>query len=181
LKIISPQQGTILLNDTPIQAVQQESIWNTANVVLQENHFFHGTIRDNLLIEDHEITDHQIESVLEKVQLGDFSLTDPVFEKGEKQRLAIARAILKDGPLWVFDEPTSSIDALTEQSIYEYLFEHAKDDTFIFVSHRLTGLEKMDQIIVMDQGRVIETGTFSELMQKQGYLYEMKKLESSLI
>ena len=187
LKINSPQQGTILLNDMSIQEVQQESIWKTANVVLQENHFFHGTIRDNLLIEDDEMTDQQIESVLEKVQLMDFSLTDQVFERGEnlsggeKQRLAIARAILKDGPLWVFDEPTSSIDALTERTIYEYLFDHAKDDTFLLVSHRLTGLEKMDQIIVMDQGRVIETGTFSELMQKQGYLYEMKKLESSLI
>lgn len=187
LKFVSAQQGHIRLNDTPIEDIQQESIWKAANVVLQENHFFHGTIRDNLLIEDPKTSDEQIKSVLQKVQLSEFSLTDPVFERGEnlsggeKQRLAIARAILKGGPLWILDEPTSSIDALTEQTIYDALFTHAKDDTIILVSHRLTGLEEMDQIIVMEKGKVIESGTFRELMQQQGYLYEMKKLESSLI
>lgn len=187
LKFISASHGTIHLNDRAIQEIQQESIWQVANVVLQENHFFHGTIRDNLLMEDHDITDKEIASILEKVQLENFSLADPVFERGEnlsggeKQRLAIARAMLKGGPLWILDEPTSSVDALTEQFIYDNLFEQAEDDTLILVSHRLTGLEKMDQIIVMEQGTVIEVGTFFELMQQQGYLYEMKKLESSLI
>ncbi len=186
LKIIPAHKGTVLLNRIPIDQIQQEGIWKVANVVLQENHFFYGTIRDNLLITDHEITDQQIESILAKVELDDFSLADPVLEKGEnlsggeKQRLAIARAMLKDGPLWILDEPTSSVDALTEQFIYEHLFDQARNDTLILVSHRLTGLEKMDQIIVMEQGKVIETGTFAELIEQQGYFYEMKELERSL-
>lgn len=187
LKIVPTHEGHIFMNDLPIDQVQQESIWNEANVVLQENHFFYGTIRDNLLIDSHEITDEQMIATLAKVELEHFSLADHVLERGEnlsggeKQRLAIARAMLKGGRLWVLDEPTSSVDALTEQSIYEHLFEQAKDDTLILISHRLTGLERMDQIIVMEQGKVIEAGTFLELMEQQGYFYEMKELERSLI
>jgi ATP-binding cassette subfamily C protein CydC len=187
LKIVPMNDGEIFMNDLPIDQIQQESIWQEANVVLQENHFFYGTIFDNLLVKDNEITEKQMVSILEKVNLGHFALTDPVFEKGEnlsggeKQRLAIARAMLKGKKFWLFDEPTSSVDALTEQSIYEYLFEQAKDDTFILVSHRLTGLEKMDQIIVMERGKVLEAGTFEELIEQKGYFYEMKELERSLI
>lgn len=187
LKIIPTFKGNIFMNDLSIDHIEQESIWKEANVVLQNNHFFYGTIRDNLLIGDHEITEKQMMSTLSKVELEHFSLIDPVLERGEnlsggeKQRLAIARAILKGGRFWVLDEPTSSVDALTEQSIYEHLFEQAKDDTLILVSHRLTGLEKMDQIIVMEQGKVIEAGTFEELMEQMGYFYEMKELERSLI
>lgn len=187
LKIVPIQQGNIFINDFPIDHVEQESIWKEANVVLQSNHFFYGTIRENLLIDDHDITEEQMISTLAKVRLEHFSLTDRVLERGEnlsggeKQRLAIARAMLKGGRLWLLDEPTSSVDALTEQSIYDHLFEQAKDDTLILVSHRLTGLEKMDQIIVMEQGKVIEVGTFKQLMEQKGYFSKIKELERSLI
>ena len=94
--------------------------------------------------------------------------------------LAICRVMLKKAPLWLLDEPTSSIDALTEASIFDHLFEIAKEDTVILVSHRLTGLEKLDQIIVMDHGTIVESGTFEELMDKKGYFYEMKQIEQSV-
>lgn len=187
LKIVPQQSGNVLMNGLKMDELQQESIWEETNVVLQENHFFYGTVRDNLHIMNNEITDEQIESTLAKVDLGHFALTDPILEKGEnlsggeKQRLAIARAMLKGGRSWLLDEPTSSVDALTEQAIYDHLFEQAKNDTLILVSHRLTGLERMDQIIVMDQGKVIEAGTFDELIEQKGYFYEMKELERSLI
>lgn len=187
LKIIPADEGNIIMNDLSVDQIKQESIWKEANVVLQDNHFFFGTIRDNLLLKEDTTTEQQILDTLANVALEHFSLTDPVLEKGEnlsggeKQRLAIARAMLKGGNLWLLDEPTSSVDALTEQSIFGHLLEQAREDTFILVSHRLTGLEKMDQIIVMDQGKVIEAGTFAELMEQQGYFYEMKQLEQSLI
>ena len=187
LKISPVNQGEISLDGVSIDQINQENIWEKANVVLQENHFFFGTIRDNLLLAKDELTDEQMAAMLVKVKLEHFSLTDPVYEKGEnlsggeKQRLAIARAMLKNGRLWLLDEPTSSIDALTEHFIYEHLFEQAKDETLVLVSHRLTGLQRMDQIIVMEQGTIIESGTFKELMQAKGYFYEMKQIEKSLL
>ncbi|PAV28244.1 thiol reductant ABC exporter subunit CydC [Virgibacillus profundi] len=186
MKMYPADVGDIRIGDFSISDVSQESLWSVSNVVLQENHFFYGTIRDNLQLAGDELTDGEMEEVLLKVKLDDFSLADPVFEKGEnlsggeKQRLAIARTMLKDESYWFLDEPTSSVDALTEQSIYRHLFEQAKDDTLVLVSHRLTGLERMDQIIVMDQGRIMESGTFEELMQQEGYFYEMKEIEKDL-
>ncbi|GAB3044607.1 thiol reductant ABC exporter subunit CydC [Virgibacillus ainsalahensis] len=187
LKISSANQGDIRYDDVSIDWIKAENIWEAANVMLQENHFFYGTIRENLLLAGDDLTDEQLKIMLEKVKLEHFSLDDSVFEKGEnlsggeKQRLAIARAMLKGGRLWLLDEPTSSVDALTEQSIYEQLFEQAKNDTLVLISHRLTGLEKLDQIIVMEEGRIIESGTFEALMDHQGYFYKMKEIEKNLL
>jgi len=186
LKFYSINQGQIRFNNDSIDQLTQECIWANTNVVLQENHFFYGTIRDNLLLASDGLSDSDMEDMLEQVKLGHFSLDDKVLEKGEnlsggeKQRLAIARALLRNSPLWLLDEPTSSIDALTEAHIMGYLFEKAKEDTVIVVSHRLTGLEKMDQIIVMDGGTIVESGKFEELMDKKGYFYEMKQIEQSV-
>lgn len=186
LKFYNVDQGQIRFNNDSIDQLSQECIWGNTNVVLQENHFFYGTIRDNLLLASDGLSETEMEDMLEKVKLGHFSLDDNVLEKGEnlsggeKQRLAISRALLRNSPLWLLDEPTSSIDALTEAHIMGYLFEKAKEDTVIVVSHRLTGLEKMDQIIVMDHGTIVEAGTFEELMDKKGYFYEMKQIEQSV-
>lgn len=187
LKIYTADQGDILINNQSINQLSEESIWENTNVVLQKNHFFYGTIRDNLLIAGNDLTDEEMSSALEKVNLSHFSLDDQVLEKGEnlsggeQQRLAIARALLKKAPIWYLDEPTSSLDSITEKQIYNYLFEEAKNDTVVIISHRLTGLERMDQIIVMDSGEIVEQGTFDELMKKKGYFYKMKKIEQSVI
>lgn len=187
LKIYTADQGDILINNQSINQLSEESIWKNTNVVLQKNHFFYGTIRDNLLIAGNDLTDEEMSSALEKVNLSHFTLNDQVLEKGEnlsggeQQRLAIARALLKKAPIWYLDEPTSSLDSITEKQIYNYLFEEAKNDTVVIISHRLTGLERMDQIIVMDSGEIVEQGTFDELMKKKGYFYKMKKIEQSVI
>ncbi|WP_017380647.1 thiol reductant ABC exporter subunit CydC [Paenisporosarcina sp. TG-14] len=186
MKFYQADGGTIKIDGVPISQLTQENIWQETNIILQENHFFYGTIRDNLLIAKDGLTDEQMVEMLAKVNLESLSLKDLVFEKGEnlsggeKQRLAIARAMLKGGHLWLLDEPTSSVDALAEQSIYRHLFHLAKHDTLVLVSHRLTGLEMMDQIIVMEQGIIIESGSFEELMNKKGYFYKMKQIEKSV-
>lgn len=187
LKLVTPNKGKVCMNGKDISDIHPEGIWQICNVVLQENHFFYGTIRDNLLLADNTATDDALHSALAKVQLDHFQLDDSVYEKGEnlsggeKQRLALARAMLKGGRFWLLDEPASSLDAITEQVIYRHLFRQAKDDTVVLISHRLAGMEQMDQIIVMEDGKIVETGTFTELMQKQGYFYEMKELESNLL
>ncbi|WP_085991410.1 thiol reductant ABC exporter subunit CydC [Oceanobacillus senegalensis] len=186
LRIYLPDQGEICFNGKPVRRLAEESIWENTNVILQANHFFYGTIRDNLCIAKDNLADEEMLKVLEKVKLQHFSLDHQVLEKGEnlsggqKQRLAIARAMLKNAPIWLLDEPTSSMDALTESVINHHLFQQAKNDTFILISHRLTGLERMDQIIVMEKGVVVEKGTFNELMDKKGYFYEMKQIEKSV-
>ncbi|CAN7483210.1 thiol reductant ABC exporter subunit CydC [Rossellomorea sp. LjRoot5] len=180
-------EGAIFVNDASIKDIDKESLWRHANVVLQENHFFYGTIKENLMMVRDDLSEEEMESALDSVKLDHISLEDEVLEKGEnlsggeKQRLAIARALLKDSPLWMLDEPTSSVDALMEKEIFDHLYTAADGDTLILVSHRLTGLDEMDQIVVMDKGKVVEAGSYEELMSKKGYFYKMKQIEKSVL
>lgn len=187
LKLRTPTTGEIRLNDISVNELDETSIWQTANVVLQQSHFFRGTIRDNLLLNDEEHSDEQLLDVLAQVQLPSSSLTDVVYEKGEnlsdgeKQRLALARAMLRKGRLWLLDEPTSSLDYVTEERVMKHLYAQAAEDTLLMICHRLTGLEEMDRIVVMEEGRVVEAGSFAELMERKGYFYEMKMIERQMI
>lgn len=187
LKLRTPTSGDIQLNDVSVKDLDEASIWQTANVVFQQSHFFRGTIRDNLLLNGEEHSDEQLTAVLDKVQLPHLSLGDTVYEKGEnlsdgeKQRLALARAMLRTGRLWLLDEPTSSLDYVTEQRVFHHLLEQAAHDTLILISHRLTGMEHMDRIVVLEEGCVVEAGTYSELMQQKGCFYGMKEIELQMI
>lgn len=187
MDILPARDGQVLFNGINAEEFSQESIWRNLNVVLQENHFFQGTLRSNLQIADPSANDKQMTAALEGVELGRFSLAMEVEEKGqnlsggERQRLAIARALLKKGDIWMLDEPVSSVDSETGQLIYERLFDDHPDKTFIVVSHDLTGLEKMDQIIVLENGRLIESGSYDELMRSKGYFYGLKEIEQQVM
>ncbi|MFC3209564.1 MULTISPECIES: thiol reductant ABC exporter subunit CydC [Planomicrobium] len=187
MDILPARSGQVLINSANSEKFSQESIWQSLNVVLQENHFFQGTLRSNLKIADSKANDDQLAAALERVELGRFSLEMDVEEKGqnfsggEKQRLAIARAILKKGEVWMLDEPVSSVDSATGQLIYERLFNDYPEQTFIIVSHDLTGLEKMDQIIVLENGKLMEKGSYDELMRSKGYFYGLKEIEQQVM
>lgn len=187
LGMVEPEQGVIRWNGSELRQLAKEKIWEQANVILQENHFFYGTIRDNLQLASSEAGDTEMDAVLRRVSLEHLSLDDHVLEKGEnlsggeKQRLALARAMLKKAHIWLLDEPTSSVDALTEERLYQELFRQAAESTVVVVSHRLTGLEQMDQIIFMEGGRVVEAGSFAELIEMRGYFYQMKEIEKDVI
>ncbi|MFC0469216.1 thiol reductant ABC exporter subunit CydC [Halalkalibacter kiskunsagensis] len=187
LNLHSSTKGEIYLDGIPVKELEQDALWKKTNVVLQDNHFFYGTIQDNLLLPNDSWSEDELQQILADVQLPSFSLSDQVMEKGEnlsggqRQRLAMARAIAKGSSLWLLDEPTSSLDSWTERRLYDLLVERSGEDTVVVISHRLAELEQIDQIIVMDQGKIVESGTFTELMEGKGYFYQMKQIENNVL
>lgn len=187
LKLRTTTSGNIRINKVLINELDEENIWELTNVVLQQSHFFKGTLRENLLENADEHSDEELMEVLAKAQLPNVLLNQVVYEKGEnlsdgeKQRLALARAMLRKRHLWLLDEPTSSLDYVTEQRVLKQLYEQASGDTLLLICHRLTGLEKMDQIVVMEQGEIVEIGSFKELMEQKGYFYKLKQIELQMI
>lgn len=186
LNVLPADGGTVRFNGHALGELDPENLWGRMNVVLQENHFFFGTVKSNLQIANEAASDRELKEALDRVMLDGLALEQVVQEKGQnlsggqKQRLAIARALLKGQSLWLMDEPLSSVDGATAKTIYAALFEAHKTDTFVVISHDLSGLEEMDQIIVMEAGRIVESGTYTELMDRKGYFYEMKEIEKSV-
>ncbi|WP_066191562.1 thiol reductant ABC exporter subunit CydC [Gracilibacillus timonensis] len=176
--------GCLSVQQTPIETWEKESLWRIMNVSLQQNHFFYGSVGDNLALANPSATEDNLRVALNKATLSHLALDDLVQESGanlsggEKQRLALARLFLHPADTWLLDEPTSSLDAITEQQVMQQVYQHAADATIVMIRHRLTGLEQMDQIVVMDHGEVVEQGTYQELMkQTDGYFRKMKRLE----
>ncbi|MGO1060384.1 thiol reductant ABC exporter subunit CydC [Planococcus sp. FY231025] len=186
LNVLPADGGTVRFNGHALGELDPENLWDRMNVVLQENHFFFGTVKSNLQIANEAASDRELKEALDRAMLDGLALEQVVQEKGQnlsggqKQRLAIARALLKGQSLWLMDEPLSSVDGATAKTIYAALFEEHKTDTFVVISHDLSGLEGMDQIIVMEDGRIVESGTYKELMDRKGYFYEMKEIEKSV-
>ncbi|TCI57714.1 thiol reductant ABC exporter subunit CydC [Exiguobacterium sp. SH1S21] len=184
LAFVRPETGEVRIDGQLLNEVTQTSVWSQASVVMQENHFFFGTVRDNLALAG-DFSDDEMELALRSVRLG-FALDEPMLEKGanlsggERQRLAIARALLKNGLLWILDEATSALDARTESDVFAEIFRKADEATLVMVSHRLTGLERFDQIIVMEAGRIIESGSYDDLMRARGMFYELKQIEQDV-
>ncbi|WP_455851967.1 heme ABC transporter ATP-binding protein/permease CydC [Pantoea endophytica] len=173
------QQGSISLNDSDLAAWDEASLRSRISVVTQRVHLFSQTLRDNLLLAKPDASDEQLVDALNKVGLAHLVEHNEGLNAwmgdggrplsgGELRRLAIARALLHDGDLWLLDEPTEGLDASTEQQILTLLQHVTRGKTLIMVTHRLSGLDAMDRICVMDQGQIIESGLHAELISKAG-------------
>ncbi|GAK13535.1 LOW QUALITY PROTEIN: transport ATP-binding protein CydC [Geomicrobium sp. JCM 19039] len=186
LKLQPVDDQPIYLNNTQLDHIDEQDVWQSTNVSLQSNQFFVGSVNENLAMGNDRATAAEMTDALASVELDHLNLSDALHENaanlsgGEKQRLALARLFLRDASLWVLDEPTSSLDALTEQRMLDQVFSRTEDATVVLISHRLTGLEQMDQIIVVDHGQIIEAGSYDDLIAQNGYLKQMKDLESEL-
>lgn len=180
-----PQQGEILLNGQPLASFSEAALRAAISMVPQRVHLFSATLRDNLLLASPAATDEALATVLTQVGLEKLLVDDGLnswlgeggrqLSGGELRRLAIARALLHDAPLFLLDEPTEGLDATTESQILDLLSDVTKGKTVLMVTHRLRGLSQCDQIIVMDNGEIIEQGNHTALMAKQGRYYRFKQ------
>jgi ATP-binding cassette subfamily C protein CydC len=173
------QQGSITLNNIALADWDEASLRSRISVVTQRVHLFSQTLRDNLLLAKPDADDEQLIAALHQVGLAHLANHNEGLNAwmgdggrplsgGELRRIAIARALLHDGDLWLLDEPTEGLDASTERQILALLEHVTRDKTLIMVTHRLSGLDVMDRICVMDQGQIIESGTHAELISKAG-------------
>ncbi|BBQ84602.1 TPA: cysteine/glutathione ABC transporter ATP-binding protein/permease CydC [Kluyvera ascorbata] len=180
-----PQRGRIQLNDTPLNQLDEHTLRQTISLVPQRVHLFSATLRDNLLLARPDASDEKLANVLRRTGLEklleDAGLNSWLGEGGrqlsggELRRLGIARALLHDAPLMLLDEPTEGLDATTENQILELLADVMQNKTLLMVTHRLRGLARFNQIIVMDNGQIIEQGNHTELLAKQGRYYQFKQ------
>lgn len=190
-----PTSGTILVNDTDIKDIQLESYYELVSNLSQEFMLIdHLTIRDNLLIGiQSNVSDSAIRVVTDLVGASEFidklpnglnTRLDKSFDDGtnlsggQKQRLAIARALLSNGDLMILDEPTSAIDAKAEYSILNNIYKKHAGKTTLIVSHRFSSVRKADTIIVLDEGKVLESGTHEELINNNGLYKEMFEVQA---
>ena len=174
--------GTITLGGIPLSQIRQDNLTAHITYISHQSYLFKGTIRDNLTMAQPDATEEQLWQVLEQVRLAEFlrqeqGLNTPLLEKGANlsggqcQRLALARALLHDSPVYIFDESTSNIDVESENDIIAQIHQLAKTKTVILISHRLANITQADWIYVLDQGRVAEQGRHRDLLNRRG-IYE---------
>ncbi len=182
--------GSVLVGGVPIEAVQREEIWAMSAVIAQDTSLFNVSLKDNLRLGRPEASDGEVAAAAEAASLNSLIAALPegldtlVGEQGarlsggERQRVAIARAILKDAPILLLDEPTEGLDAVTEEAVLHDVLHFAAGRSLLLVTHRLIGMEAMDEILVLSGGRVVERGRHAELLAAGGVYEQLFHLQS---
>ena len=186
-----PASGTVTIGGTNVAEASLRDLRATVASAPQRPYLFNDTLRANLLLAAPDATEADLERALEAVDLTDWLATekdglDTVvgdmgerLSGGQRQRLALARALLRDAPIYVFDEATSQVDPATEARVREGIARVAKGRTIVEIAHRISAVRDADQIIVMDAGRVVETGTYAELRERGGALAALEARETT--
>jgi subfamily B ATP-binding cassette protein MsbA len=188
LRFYDPTAGAILIGDTDIRSVASKDLRSNIAVVTQETILFNDTIRRNIGLGRPNSTDAEIEAAAKHAYAHDFiqdqarKYDTVVGEKGvnvsggQRQRIAIARAILRDAPILILDEATNALDPEAEKIVQDALEELAKGRTTFCIAHRLSTIQNADLIVVLDNGRVVETGTHEQLLQARGLYCKFHEL-----
>ena len=193
LRFWDPTAGEVRLGGHDLRGYTQEDLRSAVGVVAQDTHLFNETLRDNLLLARPDATDLEIEFALERAQLAEFvdqlpqGLDTPLGEQalrlsgGERQRLAIARALLKDAPVLILDEPTANLDPATEHQLLAEIYDLMPNRTTLVITHRLVHMERMDEILVLERGRIVERGTHRQLLENNGLYKQMVVVQHHIL
>jgi len=184
-RLYDATQGVVSIDGVDVRELTFASLAATVGVVSQETYLFHASVRENLRFAKPEASDEEVEDAARAAQIHELIATLPEgydtvvgergyrFSGGEKQRIAIARTILRNPPVLVLDEATSSLDTQTERLVQEALERLSEGRTTIAIAHRLSTVRDADQIVVLDRGRVVEIGTYRELIERGGRFAEL--------
>jgi len=187
------ESGEIRLGGESLKSLDQDEVRKRCALVSQNSYFFNTSIRENLRLARPSAGQDEMEAAVRAAHVNEFVMNLPKgydtfigeqglrLSGGERQRLAIARALLKDAPVMIFDEPTANLDPLTEKQVLETLFETMRGKTSLLITHRLVELENVDEILVMDQGRVVERGRHEELLARGGVYRRLWDLQNQII
>ena len=192
LKYYDPEDGEIDVNGVNLAEYTNSSVRRAIAYVPQNIELFSKTIYDNIRISRMDATLDEVKEAAKKADAHEFIRHLPLqyntyleeagngLSGGEKQRIALARAFLKDSSLYIFDESTSSLDFGTENTIFDMIYNQLADRSMLIVAHRLSTIRDCDLILVMDHGEIVERGTHDELLAKQGKYYELWNLQQGI-
>lgn len=178
-RLVDPQSGVILLNGTPIDQIDPENLRDVISTVAQDAALFDETLQDNIVL-GREVPAQKLQSALDAAHVADFlprlpdGLNSPAGPRGsalsggQRQRVAIARAVLRDTPVLLLDEATSALDTKSEALVQNALDDLAEGRTTLVIAHRLSTVQHADQIIVMDQGAIVDQGSHTQLIKRPG-------------
>jgi ATP-binding cassette, subfamily B, bacterial len=184
-RLYDVNEGAVLVDGVDVRDLSFASLAHLVGVVSQETYLFHASVRENLRFAKPDATDEELESAARAARIHDLIASLPEgydttvgergyrFSGGEKQRIAIARTVLRNPPILVLDEATSSLDNETERHVQEALDRLAEGRTTIAIAHRLSTVQDADQIVVLDGGRIVERGTHDELLSLDGRYSEL--------
>jgi glucan exporter ATP-binding protein len=188
-RAFDPQSGAVKIDNTDIRDLTLSGLRRNIGVVFQEVLLFDRSVAENLQVGKPDATEEEMRAACERAQVMDVIERNPekfemmagergrMFSGGERQRLSIARALLKDPPILILDEATSALDAMTEAKVQAALAEVMKGRTTFVIAHRLATIRNADRILVFEAGRIIETGTFDELVRRGGKLAELARTQ----